>query len=47
MTEILTLGFEDMGWMNAINNVVVNDTTYTKEPLTAGGQTETSGKSEV
>lgn len=36
MTEILTLGFEDMGWMNAINNVVVNDTTYTKEPLTAG-----------
>ena len=37
MTEILTLGFEDMGWMNAINNVVVNDTTYTKGTINSWG----------
>lgn len=37
MTEILTLGFEDTGWMNAINNVVVNDTTYTKGTINSWG----------
>lgn len=30
VTEILTLGFEDTDWMNAINNVIVNGTAYTK-----------------
>ncbi len=37
MTEILTLGFEDTGWMNAINNVIVNDTTYTKGTINSWG----------
>ena len=37
MTEILTLGFEDTDWMNAINNVIVNDTTYTKGTINSWG----------
>ena len=37
MTEILTLGFEDTDWMNAINNVIVNDTTYTKGTISSWG----------
>ena len=37
MTEILTLGFEDTDWMNAISNVVVNDTTYTKGTINSWG----------
>lgn len=37
MTEILTLGFEDAEWMTAINNVIVNDTTYTKGTISSWG----------
>ena len=37
MTEILTLGFEDTDWMNAVNNVIVNDTTYTKGTINNWG----------
>lgn len=37
MTEILTLGFEDTDWMNAINNVIVNDTAYTKGTISSWG----------
>ena len=37
MTEILTLGFEDAEWMTAINNVILNDTTYTKGTISSWG----------